>query len=251
MFKKVVLATALVASASFATWDKFPVLENHKGQAKVGFGYTMQGDWSGADLYAGVRYTVIPNLELATVLDYTLFTDFDGVDGPDGLGNLPIMVRYQFMPTMNAFLDFTLPIGEEELNDDGFGFHFGVQYSQEFGQIALGSELGLSIATEGDDEVSPPYELNVGVEGDYTVNEMFCPYVGIDMMIMLGEYTHDGDELPGSDASGTIGLLPYVGVGITINPMFSVDVSASFGIGEDYFGEDMPIGLDANLKINF
>ena len=88
MFKKIALATALVATASFATWDKFPVLENHKGQAKVGFTYGLPMDKvSTGDLYAGARYTVIPNLELGTVFNYKLFTDVDGNDGSDGMHN--------------------------------------------------------------------------------------------------------------------------------------------------------------------
>ena len=32
MLKKLCLAAAFCATASFATWDKFPVLENHKGE---------------------------------------------------------------------------------------------------------------------------------------------------------------------------------------------------------------------------
>ena len=44
MFKKIALAAALTATASFATWNYFPVLENHKGQAKVGFTYGLPAD---------------------------------------------------------------------------------------------------------------------------------------------------------------------------------------------------------------
>lgn len=251
MIKKIMLAAALAATASFATWDKFPVLEAGKGQAKVGLGYDMQGDYSGLGLYAGVRYTVIPNLELGTVLPYTIFTDYDGYDGPDGLGNLPIMVRYQFMPAMNAFVDAILPIGEEELNDDGFGIHVGVQYSQKFGMIDLGAEAGLLISTEGDDEVSPPWNLNVGAEADFVLGGPVTPYVGLDMNMYLGEYTHDGDELPWSDASGTLGLWLTLGVGYQVNQMISLDASFGLGFGEDYYGEDTPMSIDFNAKFNF
>lgn len=251
MLKKILLATALVATASFATWDKFPVKEAGKGQAKVGLDYQMQGEASGMELVAGARFSPIANLEIGTVFSYVLFTDYDGIDGPDGVENLPIMIRYQFMPTMNAFLDVDLPIGEEELSSDGLGLHFGVQYSQGFGMVTLGSELGLEIRTEGDDEVSPPYVLNVGAEGDFAVNEMITPYVGADLYMLLGEKTHDGEELPGSDYSGTIGVHPYVGVGIAFNPMFTLDLFAGFGIGEDYYGEDTLIDIAATLFINF
>lgn len=252
MLKKILLATALVATASFATWDKFPVKEAGKGQAKVGMDYGMQGDWSSMDLKAGARFAPIANLEVGTLFGYRMFTHIDGDDAKlDGVENLPIMVRYQFMPIMNAFLDVDLPIGDEEVSPDGLGLHFGVQYSQGFGMVTLGSELGLAIRTEGDDEVSPPFDLNVGAEADFAVNPMITPYVGLDLDVLLGEYTHDGDELPGSDASGNMGIYPYVGVGIAFNPMFTLDLFAGFGIGEDYYGEDTLIDIAATLFINF
>ena len=156
MLKKIILATALVATASFATWDKFPVLPEHKGQAKVGFVYGIPAeDVSTGDIYAGARFTIIQNLELGTIFKYKMFTDVDGHDGSDGVFNLPIMARYQFMPVMNGFLDLDLPIGEEAFNRDGLGVHFGVQYSQAFGMVALGTELGFLLETEGDDKSGP------------------------------------------------------------------------------------------------
>lgn len=255
MIKKIALAAALAATASFATWDKFPVLENHKGQAKVGFSYGMPEDkWSTADLYAGVRYTVIPNLELGTVLDYRLFTHWDGEDAEaDGLNNLPIMVRYQFMPVMNAFLDVTLPIGADEVvGDDGeIGFHFGVQYSQKFGMIDLGSEVGLALETAGDDKTTPPWKLNIGAEGDFDIGAPVTPYVGLDLVMELGEYTFDGDNA-GDSHTGDMGIFPYVGVGYAINQMIALDASIGFGFGNEHLIEnDMDMTIDFNAKINF
>lgn len=254
MFKKIALAAALTATASFATWNYFPVLENHKGQAEVGFKYGMPADKvSTGDLFAGVRYTVIPNLEVATKFDYRLFTDLDGNDGADGIDNLPIMLRYQFMPILNAFLDVDLPIGDEGVVswNDGLGLYFGVQFSQNFGMVNFGSEAGLQIRTEGDDEMSPPYNLHIGLEGDFAINPMFTPYVGLDFDMWLGEFTHDGDSAPGADDSGKFGIAPYLGVNIAINPMFYADLSARFGIGEDRYGEDTPIWITAKFGVNF
>lgn len=253
MFKKIALAAALAATASFATWDKFPVLEAGKGQAKVGLDYKMQGDWSGLDLNVGARYTIVQNFELGVALPYTIFTDYDGQDGADGLGNLPIMVRYQFMPILNAFLDVELPIGEEELigNKDGLGLHFGVQFSQNFGMVNFGSELGLALqATEGDNEQTPPWDLNLGVEGDFAVNEMITPYVGLDLNMLLGKFSHDGDNY-GESHTGDMGVAPYLGVGIAFNPMFTLDLCAWFGIGDEYYGEDTAMSFAGTLFINF
>jgi hypothetical protein len=252
MLKKIILAMALVATASFATWDKFPVLEQHKGQAEVGLAYAMQGDLSALGIFGAARFTVVQNLELGVAVPYTIFTHFDGEDVKrDGLNNIPLMVRFQFLPILNAFVDVDLPVGDEEVSDDGLGVHFGVQFSQKFGIVNFGSELGLEIRTEGDNEISPPWLLNIGAEADFLVTDMLTPYVGLDFYMWLGEYTHDGDEIAGSDASGTIGVAPYIGLNIAITQMFYADVSASFGFGEDFFGEDTPITLQGKFGVNF
>ena len=251
MLKKIALVTALVATASFATWDKFPVLEAGKGQAEAGLNYSMAGDLSQLGLFAQARYTVIPNLELGASIPFVLFTHWDGDDmKADGLGNIPLMVRYQFMPIMNAFVDVDIPVGDETVADDGLGIHFGVQYSQAFGSVNFGSELGFAIRTEGDDKFAQPNDLNLGAEAQIPMG-MVTPYVGLDLDMWIGEPTYDGDDVPGSDVSGTIGLAPYVGANIAINQMMYADVSARFGIGEDYYGEDMPITLTGKFGINF
>ncbi len=258
MIKKIALAAAVAATASFATWDKFPVLEAGKGQAKVGVDYMMHGDWSGLDIYGGARYTVIQGLELGLKLPYRVMSDWDGHDGADGLRNLPLMVRYQFMQPMNVFVDFTLPIGEEEIDGDGFGLHAGVQYSQAFGMVNLGSELGLALETEGDDKWSGPWTLNLGVEADFAVNQMITPYVGIDLAMWLGETTFDGESEEkltkmdyNGEESGTLGLWPYVGINVAFTPMISLDASFGFGIGEDMYGSDTPMTIDVNVGFNF
>lgn len=255
MIKKIALAGALAATASFATWDKFPVLEAGKGQAKVGFKYRMPEDkWSAADLYVGARYAVIQNLELGVVLDYRLFTHYDGEDAKsDGLDNLPIMVRYQFMPTMNAFLDVTLPIGADEVvGEDGeIGFHAGVQFSQNFGMISLGTEAGLALETAGDDKTTPPWKLNIGAEADFALGGPVTPYVGLDLIMELGKYTYDGDNV-GEGHTGDLGIFPYVGVGYSINQMISLDASVSLGLGNEHLvGDDMDLTIDVNAKFNF
>lgn len=254
MFKKALLATAIAATASFATWDYFPVQEAGKGQAELSVPFIMQGDMSRLGVGIGARYSIIQNLEAGLRLPYTIFTHWDGKDAKqDGIGNLDLMFRYQFMPIMNAFIDVALPIGDEEVVgwDDGLGVYLGVQFSQNFGMVNFGSELGFGFRTEGDDEMSPPYDLKVGLEGDFAVNEMLTPYVGADIHVWLGEFTHDGKSGPGADDSGTIGIEPYVGLNININPMFYAGVDARFCIGEDMYGEDMPIVLTGKFGVNF
>ncbi len=252
MLKKIALATALLATASFATWDKFPVLEANKGQAEIGANYLIQGDVTQLGLFAQARYTVIPNLELGAAVPFVLFTHWDGDDAKqDGLDNIPVMVRYQFMPIMNAFLDFTVPTGSEDLRgkDSPFGFHFGVQYSQPFGSVLFGSEIGLALETAGDDDTTPPWDMNLGAEAQFPMG-MVTPYVGLDFDMLLGKYTYDGDNV-GKSHTGDWGIAPYVGANIAINQMMYADVSAAFGIGEDIYGEDTPITRTAKCGVNF
>lgn len=258
MFKKIALAAALVATASFATWDKFPVLEQGKGQAAVGINDLMQDKWNQLGLSAKARYTIIPNLEVGFEIPFVIFTHWDGEDAEaDGLADIPLMVRYQFMPTMNAFLDISLPTCNEDLcGEDGpVGFHFGAQYSQNFGMVNFGSELGLAIETKGDDKTTPPWELNAGAEADIAVNPMLTPYVGLDLAMLLGKYTYDGEN-GGDSHTGDLGIGPYLGLGIAFNPMITLDLCAQFIFGKDYLkvttqSDEMVTTLGATLFINF
>ena len=251
MLKKIAFVTAIAAATSFATWDKFPVLDNHKGNAEVGADYTLQDDANAFALFAGVRYTVIPGLELATQVPYVLSQEAQP-DDVDGLDNIPVMVRYQFLPVMNAFVDFVIPVGDEDIADDGFGFHFGVQYSQEFGAVNFGSELGFELHTQGDDKASEPYDLNLGVEAQFALGAV-TPYVGVDLDMWVGENTLDGKEVAGSDVSGTVGAAPYVGATVEINQMMYADVSASFDLRDDKMRgtKDTPITLEGKFGVNF
>ena len=258
MFKKIALAAALVATASFATWDKFPVLENHKGQAAVGINDLMQDKGNQLGLTAKGRFTVIPNLEVGLAIPYVIFTHWDGEDSKqDGLSDIALMGRYQFMPTMSAFLDISLPTCNEDLcGEDGpVGFHFGAQYSQNFGMVNFGSELGLAIETKGDDKNTPPWTLNLGAEGDFAINPMLTPYVGLDLAMLLGKYTYDGEN-GGDSHTGELGIEPYLGLGIAFNPMITLDLCAQFTFGKDYlkvttYRDEMVTSLAATLFINF
>ena len=253
MFKKIALAAALVATASFATWDKFPVLEQGKGQAAVGINDLMQDKGNQLSLGAKGRFTVIQNLEVGLAIPYVIFTHWDGEDQKaDGLADIGLMVRYQFMPTMNAFLDIALPTCNEDLcGEDGpVGFHFGAQYSQKFGIVNFGSELGLQLETAGDNDVTPPWELNIGVEADFEVNPVFVPYVGLETHTLLGKYSYKGDDASKS-YTGKTGFDPYFGFTANITPQVYAGAQLRFGIGEDYYGENTLTTITAKVGFNF
>ena len=112
MFKKLAIVAALAMSASFASWDMYPVLEQHKGEVSVGVNYSTDENTKELSVPVGARFSVIQNLELAFMLPYRIFThDKNGNDiKRDGFEELAFMVRYQITPTTNAFADVRTPI---------------------------------------------------------------------------------------------------------------------------------------------
>lgn len=253
MFKKIALAAALAATASFATWDYFPVKEAGHGQAQISEKVKMQGKSSKDIVELGVRYSIIQNFEAGLKVPVTVLSYYDGKnDERNGLGNLELMLRYQFMPIMNAFLDVEFPTCAEDIcgNDDPFGFHFGVQFSQKFGIVDFGSELGLKLESKGEDKTTPPWDLNLGLEADFLVSNMLTPYVGFDFDMYLGKETRDGKN-EGESRTGDLGISPYVGLNIDFNPMLYLGFEFRFGVGEDYYGKDTPITLTVNFGVNF
>ena len=213
----------------------------------------MQGKSSKDIVELGVRYSIIQNFEAGLKVPVTLLSYYDGKnDERNGLGKLELMLRYQFMPIMNAFLDVEFPTCAEDIcgNDDPFGFHFGVQFSQKFGIVDFGSELGLQLESKGEDKTTPPWDLNLGLEADFLVSNMLTPYVGFDFNMKLGKETRDGKN-EGESHTGDLGIAPYVGLNIDFNPMLYLGFEFRFGVGEDYYGKDTPITLTVNFGVNF
>ena len=134
-------------------------------------------------------------------------------------------------------------------SSDGIGFNAGVQYSQNFGSIDFGSELGLMFNTEGDDKYKSPMELHLNAEVDPIVSQTISPYIGLDLNIVLGDPKVDGHKA--GDTSGNVGVFPYLGANFKINEMFSADLCVIFGFGEDYVGDKTPITLEASFNASF
>lgn len=255
MFKKIALAAALAATASFATQDYFPVKEAGHGQAQISEQVLMHGNRSVDVVALGARFSFIQNFEAGLVVPVTALTYIDGKNAEQsGLNNISLMLRYQFMPIMNAFLDVEFPTCSKDLcgDDKPFGFHFGVQFSQKFGIVDFGSELGLKLETKGKDKTTPPWDLNLGLEADFLVSDMLTPYVGFDFNMLLGKTTRDGKN-EGESRTGDLGIAPYVGLNIDFNPMLYLGFEFRFGVGEDYddYGKDTPIWLTVNFGVNF
>lgn len=256
MINKVVLAAIFATSASFATWNVFPVQDAGKGEVQLDFANYWLPDVGGMGMASlGVRYTLVNHLELALSLPYVPY-EFDENGNfhsfADGVGNLTGMVRYQFHPNFNGFLDVTFPVGNENLvgTDGSFLFCFGGQYSQQFGMVNFGSQLGLALETYGEDEVTPPWKLIAVTEADFVLGGMFTPYINLGFSMQIGRYTLKDGGFTGSH-TGYFNLLPSVGVNMDLTQSFSM--SAEIGLETGWHGDGIldplyHVGLKASYK---
>ena len=256
MLRKILMGAAVLATSSFATFSNFPVPAAQSGEVKIVSDFTMQGDWKDLGLSAKGRFVPVQNLELYLKLPFTVVTRWEGHDADkEGMKNLTFGGRYQIISTVAAFLDVTFPTGKDAINDDGFSFYFGGQYSKDFGAVALGSEVGLTVITEGSNHKKPPMVLSLNAELDPNVSPVVTPYFGATMNIILTNPQANGHK--DGETSGDVGISPYVGANIKINQMFSFDVSASFTLSDDYLAATCddntktPITLSASFNASF
>lgn len=251
MFKKFVLAAAFCATASFATWDKFPVLENHKGEMVAGVGFVNEGSGGPMQLkpYLGSRYTVMPNLELSVILPY--FVNLN-LNNNNGLGNPELMARYQITPFLNVFLDVLVPVNQSYGFYNEWVLSLGAQFSKNFGIVDFGSELGLSVNVETDDDFSVPLRLNFGAEADFKLNIPLTPFVGADALVLMGHVTgkNEAGEKYDDNLTGEFAVYPYVGLKYAITPKLTLQASAKTAVGKSaVVGEDTPFMADLKLKM--
>ncbi len=240
MLKKIVLALAVVASSSFATYNYFPVGEAGKGQVEVGLAHQWGDGWSTTALGLKGEYVVIPNLELAIMGIGYQFGDADGFTA------MTLGARYQFMPMLIAAVDVALPLNSEDVAPyDPFGLYFAIQYTQEFmPNLALGSELGFDWKFE-DEDLEEGLMMTLQAELDYTIASIgLTPWVGLEYDQQLSDNQVKGHKTNGS---GDNGISFWVGAGYDINAMLSVKANLVISRGD--FGDSQEI--NAALDINF
>lgn len=257
MFKKIALAAAITATASFATWDYFPVLEAGKGTAEAGLYYDWDGDWSQAGLKVGARYTVVQALEFSLQsFGYQLWGENDcshcgGNDGGDGLRDLTVGLRYQFDTQMNAFVDVNLPIGEDDPDggvnapsSDEVAIYGGVQFAQLLNpEFILGGEAGLDWGFEHH-HYERGLELHIGIELDYSLAQYgLTPFVGLQM-----KYRVTDSEWPGGEGgSGDTQLNIWLGANYALNQQIYVTgrlIARSGDMGGDATGLYVGCGIN-------
>ena len=65
MLKKIALVAAVAASASFATYNFFPVGDANKGQVEIGDTYAWHDHWSMNQVKINAKYNIMQNFELS------------------------------------------------------------------------------------------------------------------------------------------------------------------------------------------
>ncbi|MDR1811390.1 MAG: transporter [Candidatus Fibromonas sp.] len=263
--KKVLAAALLCTVSAFATWDYFPVKEAGKGESKVGVEYGMAGDVSKFGINAKARFSVIEGLEVAALWGgpgYLLMNDIDGVDGATGVQQPLVGVRYWLPMGLGFFVDASLPVSGEELEGETYlSFKPGVQFSTKLTEeLVLGSEAGVYIGLEnevGIVKTTPGMDLDLGLELDYSIGAV-TPYVAVNVLVGLTKTKAKTETtFLGTTTTTTVetdkglGITPSVGVIYAINETLAADAGVSFGIGEDRFGKDMPITINANVAVSF
>lgn len=255
MLKKVALAAAVAASASFATYNFFPVGEAHSGQVEVGAAYNWHDDWSQMKIDVDGEFVVMQNLELSIQgLGYQLWSeddkicDQDGVDcDTDGLYAMTVGARYQFMPILIAALDLQIPLNSEDLTGDydPFGIYAAIQFTKEFMPgLALGSELGFDWYFE-DEDFEEGLLMVIKAEIDYTIASLgLTPWIGIEFDAQLTEDQANGNDVGGDENQFTF----YVGAAYDISKMFGVKANFVISNG-DLYGDSM--GINGKFYINF
>ncbi len=243
MFKKFILAVALLAGASFATWDYYPIPDSSHGSFEAGLYYDKDHNWSQAGLKVEGRFTMIKSLEISfTSWGYQFWNEDDCagcVNGGEGLRDLTIGGRYQVAPMVTAFLDFNLPVGEDEYDGPGthapsngeFSMYLGAQFSvpTKLKGFKFGTEGGFLWGFEYDDH-ERGLDLHLGAEAAYTIpNVGLTPYLGFLLKYRLSEseyYVKGEDKYHGYGDRKSRQFNLWLGASYAINKM--IEVKAEF-----------------------
>ena len=256
MFKRVILAVALAISASFATWDYFPIRPAGSGTGEIGLYYDWDHRWSQAGLSAGARFSLLSVFEIAVMgFGYQVWGEDDCddcVNGGDGLRDVTIGGRFQINPRVSAFIDAHLPIGREVYDgynttppgNNEFAIYFGAQFSmpiKEAPGLKFGTEAGLDWGFEhtnpydGRKGYERGLEMHLSGELDYTVpKSQVTPYLGMQFKLQLTEDTwEDGNKERGDNDDFDDGQFNlWLGVQVDISSAIYVKAHLKFRTGD-------------------
>ncbi|MCQ2054820.1 MAG: hypothetical protein MJY82_05960 [Fibrobacter sp.] len=269
MFKKIALAAAVAASASFATYNFFPVGAAHSGQVEAGIQYNWweagPADMSSMNIVAAGEFVVIDKLALSLQgLGYQLWsenTECDDDDVPgcdtDGLKAMTVGARYWFMPMLGAALDVNIPLNSEDAvggKYDPFGLYAAIQFSTEFMPgLALGSEAGISYKFE-DENTTEGLGLKIQAELDYTIASIgLTPWIGAAFNIRLSDIEVEEGPVTYKRGSGDNSIDLWIGASYSITQMFYVKANflMTFADETETMGPDSMMGFNVKFGVNF
>lgn len=255
MIKKIALAAALAATASFATYDMFAVGQPGKGQVEITDSYTWHDHWSMDAINIKAKYNVIQNLELSLQgIGYRLWNEddrcddkgFDACPDNDGITALTIGARYQFMPMLIAAADIDLPLNSEDVvgDYDPLAIYAAIQYTQEFMPgLALGTEAGFKWKFE-DEKKEEGLILQIMAELDYTIASIgLTPWVGLGFFDQLTETQIDGHDNGGDESQIEI----WFGASYAINQMIGIKAQFTISNG-DLWGDHNALKVGATIN---
>jgi len=236
---KKVLTVALICTVSaFAAWDKFPIIEQGKGEAKFSWQTGSQGSQplGESDGFYGIRYSPINNLELAAFAN----------------DNYTLGARYQIIPVLSAGVDVSFP-----LPGPYWSFTPSIQFSMPLmGALSLGSNFEVTFNTEGeylgavsDYKETKGIDAAAGIELDFALNEKNTLWISCDIAKGLTKTEQDGNELSRKDEGRGLGVYPAFGYLITLGNL-DLGTYISLGFGKDAGHEDIQTvaGIDASIK---
>jgi len=196
--KKVLAAALICAASSFAAWDYFPVIENGKGEAKVGISQSRQGNRGGGGREFKIRYSPMEKLEFMSTFS-------NGFDGDYILGP-----RYQIIPVLSAGVDIGFPIPGTT-----WSFTPNAQFSMSLTEaLTLGSNGQVTIYTEEDKgvdlSVGVEFDLDVGkntvwVSCDFNREDLSNKYNGLEIVPALGYIANVGNLSLGTSVAWEFG----------------------------------------------
>jgi len=240
MIRKIAVATALLSLSSFAAWDRFPVLDAGKGQAKLGVIHksSTDSDVDGYDLTLALqgRYTVAPSIEIAALIPYRL-----GKDDPTGLKRPTVGMRYWIPEGFGLYADAALPLANEDVRLNNIGITVGGQYAMNLdAAMAVAAEVSYTMELEKD-KIDLGDVLALGGELDYNLGSL-TPWVGLDFY-MVGESDYNGYK---GDSDNAADLT--LGSSFTVTPELAADASVGYGLS-GYL--EKRLALKANVTFSF
>jgi len=244
--KKVLVAALFCAASTFASWDKFPVIEDGKGEAKFGVSQSREVYSKDGGYDFKVRYSPLANLELMSTFS-------EGIYGTYILG-----ARYQIIPVLSAGVDVGFPIP-----GTAWGFTPNVQFSLPITEaLALGSNVEVTINTEDATKIAAGMDLSAGIELDLTIGKSTI-WVSCDVNTGLTPSKYDGKvgkgpdgkDLTAKDEGRGLEIAPSLGYIATVgNLALGTNIGWEFGKDAGHVNSDdksVPntiIGVDFSVK---